>query len=160
MSLKRDHTYNCLGSDARKRDRTKHKVTRCSLMGNAIQASMLVWFVGPPLQAWGYLDKVTTLKEVTRAGERAQRPEVHEGEALVRAMCRMQTHRRGEIRVDAGAKNLAQRPVLQGLDTGWWQWQVVVGCQWTLHSGPITALEGRGCLLALKWRFRHVVHLE
>ena len=79
---------------------------------------------------------------------------------LVRALCGMQTHRGGEIRRDTGAENLAQRPALQGLDAGWWQWVSVISCRWKLDSEPIAALEGRGFLLSLKWRFRKVTNLN
>jgi len=72
----------------------------------------------------------------------------------------MQTHRGGEIRRDTGAENLAQRPALQGLDAGWWQWTSVIACKWKLDSEPIVALEARGFLLSLKWRFRKVTHLN
>ena len=36
----------------------------------------------------------------------------------------------------------------------------MIACKWKLDSEPIVALEARGFLLNLKWRFRKVTHLN
>ena len=152
MGFKRDHTFNCMSTTARRKDSAKHEDTRCSLLCNTIQASMLAWLISPPLLEWGYLQRLPSFEELMQVKARTVPRQESEDVLLVRALCGMQTHRGGEIRQDTGAENLAQRPALQGLDAGWWQWSAVISCKWKLDSEPIVALEGRGFLLSLRWR--------
>ena len=79
---------------------------------------------------------------------------------FARALCTLQSHRGGEIRQASGPEGLAQRPVLQALDAGWWNWQSVISCQWHCVGEATAALEARGHILALRWRFRSVVNLN
>ena len=114
----------------------------------------------PQLHSWGYLPALPSLEELATKEERAGQTDFDDSEAFVRALCGMQTHRGGEIWLDMGADTLSQRPILQGLDAGLWSWKTAISSSWKLCSEPISALEGRGFVLALKWRTRKVAHLN
>ena len=161
MGFARDHTYACMRNSERRANKQGHEDLRCGLLGNAIQAQLLAHLVAPALKEWGYLTQDFSPSDLLHAVNGAVPSIKGEDMMLARALCTLQTHRGGEIRLRSSPESLAQRPVLQALDAqGWWDWQHVISCAWHCFGEPIAALEARGHLLALRWRLRSVVNLN
>ena len=160
MGFRRDHTYNCMASSGRRTDPQAHEDLRCSLVGNSIHTVVLAHLLAPKLHQWGYLTRLPRASELAKVALQKEEPRKDEASMMVRALCRLQSHRGGEIRLENGPESLAERPKLQALDPGWWNWRTVISCAWQLQSEPIAALEGRGHILAMKWRCRSVKHLN
>ena len=160
MGFKRDHTFACMDRSGRKSSPRAFEDLRCSLLGNSIHAPTLALLLAPQLVELKLLPKVPTLDEICQvAGRQAVRSENEEVE-LVRAFLSYQTHRGGEIRLEAGPQKLPHRAPVQAVDPGHWQWKSVIACAWGASHEHISALETRAYLLTLKWRLRSPVGLS
>ena len=160
MSFKRDYTYPCVAASVKRSDRQAHEDTRCSLFGNGTQARIPACLLTPQLKEWTYSENEPNLASLVQAAEQTTTSESSEEETLVRALCRVQSRRGREIRLENWPENLPRRPGLQALDPGWWSWKAVICCHYETEGEPIAALEGRGYLLALRWRLWNVKNLE
>ena len=102
MGFKRDHTCSCMSASGRRGEATKHEDLRCALMGNAIQATVLAHLLAPQLVAWGYLKEDPQVSTSARNAQRQPAEDRKEEQVMVRALFTLQTHRGGEIRLEAG----------------------------------------------------------
>ena len=78
--------------------------------------------------------------------------------AVAEAFGQLQTHRGGEIK--SLQEDRCGRCLTQSVDARLWKWKTVVSARWRSREEHINTLEVRGCMLAYKWRARHVRFLN
>ena len=147
-----DHTIKAMSSKDSKSTKSRQvQDCRHGLLGNSLDVTSVAVLILPLLQDWGYVPRSVTVDDVVnpKPQDLTDSMELR----LVRAYMSYAGHKGGELRLESGPASCKDRPPLQSLDAGQWQWQTVLQATWRLDE-HINTLEARSYILMLKWRSR------
>jgi len=169
MGYPKDYTHAVMNATDRRKSAEDFDLARSSLIGNAWHAGTAAWIVSHLLAEWGILSRPATVAEVAdpgvATGLKIAVPgtdvELIMAEAeinLVRMYLGRQSHRGGEVTWLA-ERSAGKSTVPPGINANEWLWRDIISTRWVRSGEHINVLECRALVLALRWRFRQVVHI-